>query len=51
MFYISFHDVFAPDQYGFRTGKNTTDCLVDSIVPITKGVDNVEFTKTLFRCK
>ena len=50
MFYISFHDVFVPDQYGFRTGKNTTDCLVDSIEQITKSVDNGEFTKTLFRC-
>ena len=29
MFYNSFHDVFAPNQYGFRSGKNTTDCLVD----------------------
>ena len=28
MFYITFHDVFAPNQYGFRSG-NTTDCLVD----------------------
>ena len=29
MLYISFHHVFAPHQYGFRSGKNTTDCLVD----------------------
>ena len=28
MFYISFHDVFAPNQYGFRSGKNTLDSLV-----------------------
>ena len=48
MFYISFHDVFAPNQYGFRTGKNTIDCLVDSIEQITKIVDNGEFAKTLF---
>ena len=46
MLYISFRDVFAPNQYGFRTGKNTTDCLVDLIEQITKSVDNGEFAIT-----
>ena len=40
MFYNSFHDVFAPNHYGFRSGKNTTDCLVDLLEQITKSVDN-----------
>ena len=48
MFYITFHDVFAPNQYGFRLGKNTTDCLVDLLEQITKSIDNGEFAVTLF---
>ena len=48
IFYISFHDFFAPNQYGFWTGKNTTDRLVDLIEQITKSVDNGEFAITLF---
>ena len=48
MFYISFHDFFAPNRYGFWTGKNTTDRLVDLIEQITKSVDNGEFAITLF---
>ena len=52
MFHISFHDVFAPNQYGFRSGKNTTDCLVDLLEQITKSVDNGEFAVTVFlNCK
>ena len=45
MFYISFHDGFAPNQYGFRSGKNTADCLVDLLEQTTK---SVEFAVTLF---
>ena len=48
MFYISFHDVFPSNQYGFRSGKNTTDCLVDLHEQITKSVDNGEFAIKLF---
>ena len=48
MLYISFHDVFTPNQYGFRSGKNTTDCLVDLLEQITKSIDNGEFAITLF---
>ena len=48
MFYNSFHDVFAPNQYGFRSGKNTTDCLVDLLEQITKSVDNGEYAITLY---
>ena len=29
--------------YGFRSGKNTTDCLVDLLEQITKSIDNGEF--------
>ena len=47
MFYISFHDAFSPNQYAFRTGKNTSDCLVDSIEQISKSVDNGESAKAL----
>ena len=48
MFYITFHDIFAPNQYGFRSGKNTTDCLVDLLEQINKSIDNGEFAVTLF---
>ena len=48
MFYITFHNVFVPNQYGFRSGKNTTDCLVDLIEQITISLDNGEFAVTLF---
>ena len=48
MFYITFHDVFAPNQDGFRFGKNTTDCLVDLLEQITKSIDNGEFAVMLF---
>ena len=47
MLYISFHDVFAPNQYGFSSGKYTTDCLVDLLEQITKSVDYGEFAITL----
>ena len=48
MFNISFHDVFAPNKYGFRSGKNTTDCLVDLLEQITKSIDNGKFAIMLF---
>ena len=35
MFHIYFHNLFAPNQYGLRSGTNTTDCLVDLIEQIT----------------
>ena len=34
--------------YGFRSGKNTTYCLVDLLEQITKSIDNGEFAITLF---
>ena len=36
------------NQYAFRSGKNTTDCLVDLLEQITKSIDNGEFAITLF---
>ena len=48
MLYISFHDVFAPNQYGFRSGKNITDCLVHLLEQITKSIDNGKFAIMLF---
>ena len=47
-FHISFHDLFVPNQYGFRSGSNTTDCLVDLIEEITNSLDKSEFAVTLF---
>ena len=48
IFHISFHDLFVPNQYGFRSGSNTTDCLVDLIEEITNSLDKSEFAVTLF---
>lgn len=47
MYYISFHGVFVTNQYGFRSGKNTTNCLVDLTEQITKTLDNGAFAVTL----
>ena len=47
VFHISFHDLFVPNQYGFRSGSNTTDCLVDLIEEITNSLDKSEFAVTL----
>ena len=43
MFHFSFHNLITPNQYGFRSGSNTTDCLVDLIDEITKSLDEGEF--------
>ena len=48
MFHIYLHNLFAPNQYGLRSGTNTTDCLVDLIEQITKCLDNEEFAVKLF---
>ena len=48
MFHFSFHNLITPNQYGFRSGSNTTDCLVDLIDEITKSLDEGEFAVTLF---
>ena len=40
--------MLSPNQYGFRSGTNTTDCLVDLIQQITKCRDHGEFAVTLF---
>ena len=48
MFRFSFHNLITPNQYGFRSGSNTTDCLVDLIEEITKPLDEGELAVTLF---
>lgn len=48
IFHISIHDIFVPNQYGFRPAKNITGCLVDLIEQIAKGLDNGEFAVTFF---
>ena len=48
IFHISIHDVFVPNQYDFRPGKNTTGCFVDLIEQIAKSLDNGEFALTLY---
>lgn len=40
--------IISPNQYGFRAGSNTIDCLVDVIEGITKTLDRGEFAVTLF---
>ena len=48
MFHFSFRNFITRNQYGFRSGSHTTDCLVDLIEEITKSLDAGEFSVTLF---
>ena len=45
MFHFSFHNIIGPNQYGFRLGRDTTDCLVDLIKEINKTRDSGEFAE------
>ena len=48
MFNFSLCDLTVPNQYGFRPGSNTSDCLVDLIEEITTSIDQLEFGITIF---
>ena len=41
-------DFIIPNQYGFRQGRTTTDCLVDLLNEITVALDNNLHALTFF---
>ena len=40
--------IHVPNQYGFRQGRTSTDCLVDLLNEITIAIDNILYALTLF---
>ena len=47
-FYFILEGLFADNQYGFRRGRTTTDCLVDLIEEITVALDQGEYALSIF---
>ena len=46
--YCLTENILVPNQYGFRSGYNTIDCLVDLIDEITKALDEEKYAVSLF---
>ena len=40
--------MLSPNQYGFRTGHTTSDCLIDLIEEITTRLDQGDYVVSLF---
>ena len=47
-FYFILEGLFTCNQYGFRRGRTTTDCLVDLIEEITIALDQGEYALSIF---
>ena len=47
-FYLTYEDVLVPNQYGFRSGMTTVDCLVDLIDEIKKALDEGNYAISIF---
>ena len=47
-FYLTYEDSLVPNQYDFRTGMTTVDCLVDLIDEITKALDEENCAISIF---
>lgn len=47
-FYCLTENILASNQYGFRSGYNTTDCLVGLIDEITKALNEEKYAVTIF---
>ena len=47
-FYFILEGLFTDNQYGFRRGRTTTDCLVDLIEKITIALDQGEYALSIF---
>ena len=47
-FYFILEGLFTDNQYGFRRGRTTTDCLVDLIEEITVALDQGEYALSIF---
>ena len=48
LFYLTYEDILVPNQYGFRSGMTTVDCLVDLIDEITKALDEENYAISIF---
>ena len=48
IFYCLTENILVSNQYGFRSGYNTTDCLVDLIDEITKALDEEKYAVSIF---
>jgi len=48
IFHLSVENILVPNQYGFRKGLTTTDCLVDLLEEITSALDNSQFVISIF---
>ena len=48
IFYCLTENILVSNQYGFRSGYNTTDCLVDLIDEITKALDGEKYAVSIF---
>ena len=47
-FYFILEGLFTDNQYGFRRGRTTTDCLVDLIEETTVALDQGEYALSIF---
>ena len=47
-FYCLTEDILASNQYVFRSGYNTTVCLVDLIDEVTKALDEEKYAVSIF---
>ena len=48
IFYCLTENILVSNQYGFRSGYSTTDCLVDLLDEITKALDEEKYAVTIF---
>ena len=48
IFYCLTENILVSNQYGFRSGYNTTDCLVDLTDEITKALDEEKYAVSIF---
>ena len=48
LFYLTYEDILVPNQYGFRSGMTTVDCLVDPTDEITKALDEENYAISIF---
>ena len=48
MFYCLTENILVSNQYGFRSGPNTTDCLVDLIDEVTKALGEEKYAVSIF---
>ena len=48
IFHFNTENILVSNQFGFRAGKTTTDCLVDLVDDITKAIDEGSYAVSIF---